>query len=116
MLKRLVTHALAQTSSSRAIASIRAVGPPSGTLGVGAFDTVLTITPNVIPNRSAAATRLALGDPDFADERDRTTWTLGARTSGKAGQAPPAPREDPRWQLLSIIRERSGVREVLDSL
>ncbi|EJD48306.1 hypothetical protein AURDEDRAFT_86147 [Auricularia subglabra TFB-10046 SS5] len=109
MLKNLVTHALVQTSSSRAISSIRPVVPPSTSLGVSAFDTVLTITPSVLPNQSAAAVRLAQGEPDYTDERDRN-WTLGR------GKAPPPPREDPRWQLLTILRERTGVREVLDGL
>ncbi|KZV99957.1 hypothetical protein EXIGLDRAFT_604916 [Exidia glandulosa HHB12029] len=121
MLKKLVTHALAQTSSSRAITSIRPVAPPSSTLGVSAFDTVLTISPSVLPNLSAAATRMAMGEPDHADERDRTSWVI-PRAPPKGGQAQPAPPRrddlgfyDPRFQLASIIREHSGVREVINS-
>ena len=55
---------------------------------------------------------MAHGEPDYADERDRATWTV----RGKPMPVLPHHRADPRYQLLSIIRERSGVREVLDSL
>lgn len=110
MLKRVIAAALSTTTSSRAISSIRAVAPPSTTLNSQAFAAALEIAPSTaLPGPSAAVTRLALAerDVDYTEERDRSGWTLGR------SKAAPL-RDDPRWHALTILRERSGVRQVFD--
>ncbi|CAL1714736.1 unnamed protein product [Somion occarium] len=98
-LKQLITQALSLTSSSEAITSIR----PSRQnaqypLSTSSFDTLFTVSPAVLPNRSAAGTRLSLGDTDEYEEEIPL----------KDGEV-----KDPKWQLLALLAERSGVKEVL---
>ena len=69
-LKQLITQALSLTSSSQAITSIQPSTRQNAQypLSASSFDTLFTVSPAVLPNQSAAATRLALGDTDSYDE------------------------------------------------
>ena len=102
-LKQLITQALSLTSSSHAITSIqptKASHTQSRVLGISAFDTLLTLRPAVLPNQSAAATRL-ISEGDFRAYFDQEVQFKERHT------------EDPRWQLFAILAERSTVREAL---
>ncbi|KAL6304584.1 transcriptional regulator of RNA polII, SAGA, subunit-domain-containing protein [Sparassis latifolia] len=101
-LKQLITQALALTSTSLAITSIRTSSKHSHNhlLSATSFDTLFTISPAVLPNKSAAAMRLALGDND--EEED---FPL------KDGEV-----KDQRWQMLALLGERSTVKEALRTL
>lgn len=67
-------------------------------LSVASFDTLFTLSPGVLPNRSAAAMRLALGDNDSIDEehvlKDREV-------------------RDQRWQMFALLGQRSTVKDAL---
>ncbi|EKM81885.1 hypothetical protein AGABI1DRAFT_54991 [Agaricus bisporus var. burnettii JB137-S8] len=114
-LKQLITHALTLTSTSHAITSI----VPSSTLSAShslhthhhpqrapvltaaSFQTLFTISPSDLPNKSASAMRLAtLGPPDEDDPEDAVV--LKDREI-----------HDQRWQLMALLGERSTVRESL---
>jgi len=99
-LKSLIMQALAMTSASHAITSIHPSAPHSSgnRLSVSAFDTLFTIAPSVLPNRSAAATRLALGENESREDQ----------ILSNDDREP----SDPRWQILALLRERSAVNEV----
>ncbi|EKM49981.1 uncharacterized protein PHACADRAFT_188361 [Phanerochaete carnosa HHB-10118-sp] len=102
-LKQLITQALSLTSTSHAITSIKASARSTTShLSAASFETLFTISPAVLPNRSAAAMRLAVGDNDGYDDdlplKDRET-------------------RDYRWQLLGLLGDsRSTVREALRTL
>ncbi|KAH9935941.1 transcriptional regulator of RNA polII, SAGA, subunit-domain-containing protein [Epithele typhae] len=102
-LKQLITQALSLTSTSHAITSIRAAEPHSHSyvLPTSSFDSLFTVSPAVLPNKSAAAMRLALGDNEPSEDdfilKDRET-------------------KDPRWQLFALLGERSTVKEALRTL
>ena len=98
----MITHVLSLTSSSHAISSIQTVSKPSTTypLSASSFDTLFTIAPSVLPNKSAAAMRLALGEIDV--DEDLPVKDKEAR--------------DRRWQMLALLGERSTVKEALKTL
>lgn len=99
-LKSLIMQALAMTSASHAISSIHPSAPHSSgrQLSASAFDTLFTIAPSVLPNRSATATRLALGENESREDHILTNEN---REPG-----------EPRWQMLALLRERSSVNEI----
>ena len=99
-LKQLITQALSLTSSSQAITSIKPSTRQNAQypLSASSFDTLFTVSPAVLPNQSAAATRLALGDTD----------SYGGELPLKDGQP-----KDSRWQMLALLAERSAVKEAL---
>ncbi|OJA10687.1 hypothetical protein AZE42_01061 [Rhizopogon vesiculosus] len=101
-LKQLITHALSLTSTSHAIASITPSAPHSHNrvLTASSFDTLFTLSPAVLPNKSAAAMRLAIGDNDIMDDED--VVLLKDREV-----------RDQRWQILALLAERSTVNEAL---
>lgn len=102
-MKQLITQALVLTTSSHAVTSIRPSAPHSTgpLLTVSAFDTLFTMAPAALPNRSATAMRLALGENEL---RNDSVLTDDRREP-----------DDPRWQLLALLRERSTVDEALHS-
>ena len=104
-LKQLITHALTLTSSSLAIDSINPSAPHSRTnvLTLSDFDTLFTVAPAALPNRSAVAMRLALGDNDVFDDEDVVLLK---------------DREvcDQRWQMFALLAERSTLREALRTM
>ncbi|KAI0285854.1 transcriptional regulator of RNA polII, SAGA, subunit-domain-containing protein [Russula aff. rugulosa BPL654] len=67
-------------------------------LSASAFDTLFTISPSVLPNRSAAASRLALGENESREDQ----------ILSNDDREP----SDPRWQILALLRERSAVNEL----
>jgi hypothetical protein len=93
-------QALAMTSTSHAITAIHPSAPHSSghQLSASAFDTLFTISPSVLPNRSATATRLALVENEPHEDQILTN----------ENREP----SDPRWQMLALLRERSSVNEV----
>ncbi|GJE90977.1 transcriptional regulator of RNA polII, SAGA, subunit-domain-containing protein [Phanerochaete sordida] len=102
-LKQLITQALSLTSTSHAITSIKASGRSTTShLSATSFDTLFTVSPAILPNRSAAAMRLALGDSDSYDDdlplKNRET-------------------RDYKWQMLGLLGDsRSTVKEALRTL
>ena len=103
-LKQLIKQALSLTSTSYAIASINPSAPRSTNrvLTASSFDALFTISPAVLPNRSAAAMKLSIGENDMDDEdivllKDREV-------------------RDQRWQILALLGERSTVKEALRQL
>lgn len=102
-LKQLITQALSLTSTSHAITSIRAAEPHSHSyvLPASSFDSLFTVSPAVLPNKSAAAMRLAVGENDPSEDdyamKDREV-------------------KDERWQLFALLGERSTVKEALRTL
>jgi hypothetical protein len=131
-LKQLITRALTLTSSSHAISSIT----PSSTSGPqvspthhhhpqrapvltsASFQTLFTISPSDVPNKSAAAMRLAtvshsldvshltrittaMNLQNFQDD-DTDDFVLKDNDS-----------RDQWWQLMALLGERSTVRESL---
>ncbi|KAG2344048.1 hypothetical protein BDR05DRAFT_962334 [Suillus weaverae] len=104
-LKQLITHALSLTSSSHAIASITPSTRHSHgrVLTASSFDTLFTLSPAVLPNKSAAAMRLAIGDNDIMDDED--VILLKDREV-----------RDQRWQILALLGERSTINEALRNL
>ncbi len=93
-------QALAMTTASHAIAAIHPSAPHSSghRLAASAFDTLFTISPCILPNRSAAATRLILGENESREDQ----------ILANEDREP----SDPRWQMLALLRERSSVNEV----
>lgn len=88
------------TTTSHAILSIHPSAPHSSghSLSASAFDTLFTISPSVLPNRSAAASRLALGENDSREDQILSNDDRDP--------------DNPRWQILALLRERSAVNEV----
>ncbi|KAF8498647.1 transcriptional regulator of RNA polII, SAGA, subunit-domain-containing protein [Russula emetica] len=99
-LKSLIMQALAMTTTSHAITSIHPSAPHSlgHRLSASAFDTLFTISPSVLPDRSAAASRLALGENESREDQ----------ILSNDDREP----SDPRWQILALLRERSAVNEL----
>jgi len=102
-LKQLITGALSMTSTSHAITSIKPSSRHSSTshLSVGSFSTLFTISPAMLPNKSAAAMRLALGEDAAAEEDSNPMRGKDVR--------------DQRWQMFALLGERSTVKEALNS-
>ncbi|KAF5351506.1 hypothetical protein D9758_007174 [Tetrapyrgos nigripes] len=105
-LKQLITHALTLTTDSLAISSVSrsqsnapAHHHSQKILSTAAFETLFTVSPADLPNKSAAAMRLALGDREDDDD-DRDVPFL-------------KDREDQRWQIVALLGERSSVKELL---
>ncbi|PBK60454.1 hypothetical protein ARMSODRAFT_944887 [Armillaria solidipes] len=107
-LKQLITHALTLTDKSLAISSISTASAPSSSshrsqkqkvLSTSAFDTLFAMAPAVLPNGSAAAMHLAIGDR----EDDEEDIALLKKPDIK----------DPRWQIVALLGERSTVKEML---
>ena len=106
-LKQLITHALTLTTDSLAISSITTSN--DGTthhhshkvLTTRALETLFTLAPYDLPNKSAAAMRLALGDREEEDD-DRDVPLLKNREV-----------KDQRWQIMALLGERSTVKEAL---
>ncbi|RDB20808.1 hypothetical protein Hypma_011997 [Hypsizygus marmoreus] len=107
-LKQLITHALTLTSTSHAISSISpsasAQTPhrPAPILDPSAFQTLFTIAPADLPNKSATAMRLALGETDIVDDNYHDVVLLKDREV-----------RDQRWQIVALLAERSAVRDGL---
>lgn len=97
-LKQLITQALTLTSTSHAITSIQLSTGSSRPrlLSTSDFEALFTVRPAVLPNQSAAAMRLALGEPVYEE-----IPFIGRHV------------EDPRWQILALLAERSTVKEAL---
>ncbi|KAI0675529.1 transcriptional regulator of RNA polII, SAGA, subunit-domain-containing protein [Trametes maxima] len=102
-LKQLITQALSLTSTSHAITSIRAAEPHSHSyvLPASSFDSLFTVSPAVLPNKSAAAMRLAVGEND-ATEDDVILKNKNM--------------QDQCWQLFALLGERSTVKDALRTL
>ncbi|KAI5124209.1 hypothetical protein M0805_005059 [Coniferiporia weirii] len=105
-LKQLISQALALTSTSHAITSIQLANAPmqptTRLLTTSSFETLLTVRPAVLPYQSAAAARLmAEGTSDTRLFFDHDVHFKERHT------------EDPRWQILAMLAERSVVREAL---
>ncbi|TFK71604.1 hypothetical protein BDN72DRAFT_837328 [Pluteus cervinus] len=103
-LKQLITHALTLTSTSNAISSINPSSSPSHSqkvLSASAFQSLFTLKPSELPNKSAAAMQLSLDDHDEYDEEDELV--------------PFKDREahDERWQLMALLGQRSTVKDML---
>lgn len=99
-LKQLVTQALSLTSTSHAVTSIAPTQPRthSSLLTAPAFDSLFTISPFVLPNKSAAAMKLATGDNESFVE-DEVLKDKEVR--------------DEKWQMLALLAQRSTVRDAL---
>ncbi|KAF7359251.1 hypothetical protein MSAN_01267400 [Mycena sanguinolenta] len=109
MLKQLLTHALTLTSTSQTISSItpstsrttHARNQP--VLTTSSFNTLFTVSPADLPNKSAAALRLGfMGEDDGQADIDHDIVLLKDREV-----------RDQRWQIIALLGERSTVREVL---
>ncbi|KAF8159704.1 transcriptional regulator of RNA polII, SAGA, subunit-domain-containing protein [Crassisporium funariophilum] len=116
-LKQLITHALTLTSTSHAISSIAPSSSssshyPSGTihhhfphkppvLTSASFQTLFTVSPADLPNRSAAAMRFEISPSSIDDE------------SGDAAVLKDREVRDQRWQIMALLGERSTVRDSL---
>ncbi|KAF8074822.1 transcriptional regulator of RNA polII, SAGA, subunit-domain-containing protein, partial [Lyophyllum atratum] len=107
-LKQLITHALTLTSTSHAISSISPSASnqtnhrPPPVLSASAFETLFTIAPADLPNKSATAMRLALGETDVVDDNHHDVVLLKDREV-----------RDQRWQIVALLAERSAVRDGL---
>ncbi|KAJ6488499.1 transcriptional regulator of RNA polII, SAGA, subunit-domain-containing protein [Mycena vitilis] len=109
MLKQLLTHALTLTSTSQTVSSItpstsRAThARTQPVLTTSSFNTLFTVSPADLPNKSAAALRLGfMGEEDGHGDSDRDVVLLKDREV-----------RDQRWQIIALLGERSTVREVL---
>ncbi|KZT10055.1 uncharacterized protein LAESUDRAFT_735053 [Laetiporus sulphureus 93-53] len=102
-LKQLISQALSLTATSHAITSIRPTSRNSNNylLSASAFETLFTVSPAILPNKSAAAMRMALGENDMPD------YDLPLKDKDI---------HDQRWQLLALLSDRSAVKEELRKL
>lgn len=102
-IKQMIMQAITLTTTSQAITSITpsTTGHRSHVLTASAFDSLFTICPAVLPYKSAAALRFALGDADSADDEHL-----------------PHGREvrDQRWQIFGLLSERSTVKQAIRNL
>src|SRR5258708_10442121 len=90
----------AMGAMSHAVSSMHPSAPHSSghRLYASAFDTLFTISPAVLPNRSAAAVRLALGENESREDQILSNDDREPNY--------------PRWQILALLREPSAVNEV----
>lgn len=72
----------------------------SRVLTTSAFETLFTVRPAVLPYQSAAATRLMAEGQ--SDSRHYDQIPLKERHT-----------DDPRWQILAVLADRSTVREAI---
>ncbi|KAL1697042.1 transcriptional regulator of RNA polII, SAGA, subunit-domain-containing protein [Schizophyllum commune] len=113
-LKQLIARALSLTSSSHAISSINASKPSTrvsrpayratSLLTRESFRALFVVAPYTLPNQSAAATELFVGDATEKYDEDTNIPLLRDREVN-----------DPRWQTVALLAERSTVREALAS-
>ncbi|KIK09069.1 hypothetical protein K443DRAFT_672106 [Laccaria amethystina LaAM-08-1] len=119
-LKQLITHALTLTSTSHAINSISPSAPrqlSSSTATIhhhapqkppvlmpSSFKTLFSLSPADLPNKSAAAMRLAIL-PSASDDGGEDVVVLKDREV-----------RDQRWQIMALLGERSTVREGLKGI
>ncbi|TFK44585.1 transcriptional regulator of RNA polII, SAGA, subunit-domain-containing protein [Crucibulum laeve] len=116
-LKQLITHAITLTATSHAISSIAPSNLNSGSsssalhhhqpqkppiLTPSSFQTLFTMSPADLPNKSAAAMRLALSPSSNEDDDSEHLVVLRDREV-----------RDQRWQIMALLGERSTVREAL---
>lgn len=107
-LKQLVTQAIALSSSSHAITSIHPSHRPTHSpthLRLSTFSTLLTLSPSLLPNDSAAARRLLSLREDADVNEDEDVALLKDREV-----------RDQRWQLVALLGERSTVKGALKGL
>jgi len=107
-LKQLVTQAIALSSSSHAITSITPSSHTHSTthLRLSTFSALLTLSPALLPNDSAAARKLALGEEsEFYQNEDEDVVLLKDREV-----------RDQRWQMIALLGERSTVKETLKTM
>lgn len=104
-LKQLITRSISLTSTSHAITSINPSAPrtQNRVLTASSFDSLFTLSPAVLPNQSAAAMRLAIGENEAMDDED--VVLLKDREV-----------RDQRWQILALLAERSTVKDALRQL
>ncbi|KLO11612.1 hypothetical protein SCHPADRAFT_921686 [Schizopora paradoxa] len=105
-LKQLISQALALTSTSQTITSIQLSSPSSQNssriLSTASFETLFTVRPAVLPNQSASVTKLiSEGSGENRSYFDHETHFKERHTN------------DPRWQVLALLAERSTVRQEL---
>ncbi|KAJ3755189.1 transcriptional regulator of RNA polII, SAGA, subunit-domain-containing protein [Lentinula raphanica] len=108
-LKQLITHALTLTTQSLAISSVSMSKSSQSSphqqkiLSTAALEALFTIAPADLPNKSAAAMKLAIGERD--DDDDDSIPFLKKREAN-----------DPARQLAALLAQRSAVRETLMGL
>ena len=97
-MKQLISQAISLASFSNAITSIQMSEQHSRIqpLSASAFDALFTLRPAVLPNRSAAAMRLALGENN---DLDHEVYLKDRHVT------------DPRWQLLAMLADRSTIKD-----
>jgi len=78
---------------------------PQPVLNTSAFHTLFSIAPAELPNNSATAMRLALGETDIVDDNYDDITLLKDREV-----------RDQRWQIVALLAERSTVRDTLRGL
>lgn len=102
-IKQMIMQAITLTTTSQAITSITpsTTSHRSHVLTASAFDSLFTICPAVLPYKSAAALRFALGDSDSADD-DHLPHGREVR--------------DQRWQIFGLLSERSTVKQAIRNL
>jgi len=112
-LKQLITHALTLSSTSLAISSIAPSSSqhPSGVhhhfphkppvLTAASLQTLFTMSPADLPNKSAAAMRFGIS-PSSVDDDSEDVVVLKDREV-----------RDQRWQIMALLGERSTVRDSL---
>ncbi|KAF9054349.1 transcriptional regulator of RNA polII, SAGA, subunit-domain-containing protein [Panaeolus papilionaceus] len=119
-LKQLITHALTLTSTSHAISSISpSSANTNGLLGVdgrsvhhhfpskppiltaASLQTLFTVSPADLPNKSAAAMRFAVCPPSAEDDNEEAVVLKDREV------------RDQRWQIMALLGERSTVRDSL---
>jgi hypothetical protein len=105
-LKQLITHALTLTSSSPAISSINTSQPhTASTLSATSFDTLFTLSPAALPNKSAAAMHLMSERPHGKEVDEEEVKLLRDKET-----------RDYRWQLLALLGERSTMKYALSGM
>ena len=99
-IKQMIMQAITLTTTSQAITSITpsTTSHRSHVLTASAFDSLFTICPAVLPYKSAAALRFALGDTDSADD-DHLPQGREVR--------------DQRWQIFGLLSERSTIKQAI---
>lgn len=109
-LKQLITHALTLTSSSSttmsSISTTHSTTPPK-VLTSNDFETLFTMAPSDLPEKSAAAMRLAI----LGSEKGK----LDDPWDHLPASLRDAEERDEEWQLHALLAERSGVRAVMNA-
>ncbi|PPQ63292.1 hypothetical protein CVT24_006737 [Panaeolus cyanescens] len=119
-LKQLITHALTLTSTSHAISSISPSAANSNglhgahghsvhhhfpskppILTAASLQTLFTVSPADLPNKSAAAMRFAICPPSSEDDNEEAAVLKDREV------------RDQRWQIMALLGERSTVRDSL---